>query len=193
MKKRTGIFGGSFDPVHNGHISLVRSFLKSGLIDDLLILLTPDPPHKKDIKKVSYLHRMEMLKLAFPKTAKITISDLETTLPLPSYTFQTIQYLEKNYPDICYYLCIGEDSLAAFETWYKYEEILARVDLLTAERPGYDTDRIPERIKESVIFADHIPVDLSSTRLRSLGNKGIYDCPQSVIDYIRKHRLYEPC
>ena len=170
---------------------MARSFLKSGLIDNLLVLLTPDPPHKRNIEKPSYHHRMEMLRLAFSEMERITISDLETTLPQPSYTLQTVNHLTKRYPDTLFYLCIGEDSLASFDTWYNYNEILDKTDLLTAERPGYSAENIPENIRESVIFVDHNPVDISSTRIRSQSFKKNYDCPEPVIDYILTHRLYE--
>ena len=191
MKKRTGIFGGSFDPVHTGHIRSASSFLKSGLIDDLLVLLTPDPPHKRDKDRPSYHHRLQMLRLAFAEIEGVTVSDIETTLPLPSYTLQTVHHLTCAYPDTIFYFCVGEDSLASFDTWYKYEEILKKVDLLAAERPGYSAENIPETIRESVIFVDHVPVDISSTRIRSQSFKEIYDCPQTVIDYILTHRLYD--
>lgn len=191
MKKRTGIFGGSFDPVHTGHVSLARSYLNSGLIDELLVLLTPDPPHKRNIEKPSYQHRMEMLRLAFSEMERIIISDLETILPQPSYTLQTVNHLTERYPNTRFYLCIGEDSLASFDTWYNYKLILDKSDLLTAERPGYSTEYIPENIRESVIFVDHKPIDISSTRIRNQRLKTNYDCPQPVIDYILTHRLYE--
>src|SRR5690625_7638605 len=87
-------------------------------------------------------------------------------------------------PDILLYLSIGQDSLSAFHTWYKYEEILAKTDLLVAERPGYPTDQLAETIRESVIFVNHEPVDISSTRIRNRSHAINYHTPQAVIDYI---------
>src|SRR5690625_6428477 len=83
-----------------------------------------------------------MLRLAFNGVHNVIVSDLETTLPQPSYTLQTVDYLTQANPDTLFYLCIGQDSLSAFHTWYKYEEILAKTDLLVAERPGYPTDQL---------------------------------------------------
>lgn len=147
MTKRTGIFGGSFDPVHFGHLRLARSFLNSGLIDNLLILLTPDPPHKQGVKKSLYHHRLEMLKIAFQNKKNVTISDLEKKLPQPSYSLQTVDHLQAKHPNTQFYLCMGEDSLQHFSTWFKYKEILNKIDLLIAERPGYNAENISEEIK----------------------------------------------
>ena len=96
---RIGLFGGTFDPVHNGHISIVRSFLQSGYIDELWILLTPVPPHKLNKEHVSYEHRKEMLHLAFQDIDRVRISTIEQTLPKPSYTVQTVTHLAQKYPE----------------------------------------------------------------------------------------------
>jgi len=191
VKSRRGIFGGTFDPVHTGHIHSALSFLNSGLIDDLLVLLTPDPPHKDTSGRTPYHHRLEMLRLAFNGVHNVIVSDLETTLPQPSYTLQTVDYLTQANPDTLFYLCIGQDSLSAFHTWYKYEEILAKTDLLVAERPGYPTDQLAETIRESVIFVNHEPVDISSTRIRNRSHAINYHTPQAVIDYILENQLYK--
>lgn len=165
--------------------------MNSGLIDDLLVLLTPDPPHKKTSDRTAYHHRLEMLGLAFNGINNVTVSDLETSLPQPSYTLQTVGYLTRVYPDTLFYLCIGQDSLSAFHTWYKYEEILEKTDLLVAERPGYPTDQFSETIRESIIFVEHEPVDISSTRIRNRTDAISYNTPQVVIDYILENQLYE--
>ncbi len=197
MEKRTGIFGGSFDPVHTGHISLARSFLSSGLIQRLLILLTPDPPHKKAENKTDYEDRLAMLRIAFQNFEKIEISTLERQLPSPSYTLQTIEYLQQTNPDTLFYLCIGEDSLVQFHEWYKYKEILKRVDLIVAERPGYDWKSAFDEIRESAILIDHQPVDVSSTEVREEMQKNSSESieknrlPEGVQRYIEEKELYQ--
>jgi nicotinate-nucleotide adenylyltransferase len=196
MKKRTGIFGGSFDPVHSGHIALAHSFLDSGLIHNLLVLLTPEAPHKQGRNKTPYKNRLAMLKLAFEGVENVEISTLETQLPEPSFTLQTIEYLQKNHPGTLFYLCMGEDSLVHFHQWHKFREILKRVDLIVAERPGYDYRCVSEEILESVIMVDHRPVDASSTDVReqlereSFGIKKEIQLPEPVWQYIEKKGLY---
>lgn len=190
MKRRVGIFGGSFDPVHNGHVQIARSFLNSGLIQKLLILLSPSPPHKQGQHQAETSHRFEMLKLAFNDIKEAKVSDLERNLPKPSYTLQTIEHLQKKNPDHLFYLCLGEDSLLHFHKWHRHEDILERVYLVVARRPGIDTSGVDQNILEKVIFIDHDPVAASSTAIRQANGDKISDLPQPVVDYIKKHNLY---
>lgn len=190
MEARTGVFGGTFDPVHNGHVQIVQSFLQSGLLDEILILLTPDPPHKSQAN-AGYNDRMEMLRLAFLGMERVRISDLETRLPTPSYTLRTLKYLNKNHPKTRFFLCIGGDSLATIHEWYHYKEILELVPLVVAERPGSDYSNVDTEILNRTVFVDHKPVDLSSTEVRKtrFGNRSL-QLPDKVEKYIQKHRLY---
>lgn len=182
--------GGSFDPVHCGHVRIAKSFLKSGLIDELLIVLSPHPPHKQDQKQADFSHRFKMLKLAFHDMKNVTISDLERNLNKPSYTIQTIDYLQSEHPNTLFYLCVGEDSLRHFDQWHKYREILQKVDLLVAERPGFDQTDVDEEILEHAVFVEHHPYSISSTSVREAGGIVKEDLPNAVADYIEKNNLY---
>ena len=193
MTGRIGIFGGVFDPVHFGHISIARSFLRSKLIHHLLILPSPSPPHKESAGITAFRHRLAMLKLAFEGVDNLIISDLESTLPSPSYTLQTLNYLQTNYPSALFFLCMGEDSLSGFQTWYKYTEILEKVTLIVAERPGYTSNDIPDDLLEKSIFVEHTPVKISSTQIRRQSKLNLqveWALPESVLHYIGKHKLY---
>jgi len=191
LKKRTGIFGGSFDPVHSGHLEVADSFLKSGLIDELLILPTPYPPHKKEKNQTPFHHRLKMLEIAFAGWDSVKISDLEANLPSPSYTLQTLRYLKKENPDTRFFLCLGEDNLKIFEKWYKSDEILKETVLIIAERPGFDSSGIPPKILERAVFVEHHPVDASSTRVRKAMKQSGDLLPENVAEYIQKHGLYQ--
>ncbi len=192
MSDRIGIFGGSFDPVHNGHISVIQSLLDSRLINKVQVFLTPSPPHKDSSGQTAYEHRLNMLQLAFSDRVDVEVSDLERQLPEPSYTLQTITHLQDAHPENTYFLCVGEDSIDSFNKWYKYEEILEKVPLMVAERPGYGKQGLEHRIVERSIFVDHKPVDISSTRIRKgdLDIPAEYAVPVSVLEYARKHKLY---
>lgn len=192
--EKTGIFGGTFDPVHNGHIKIAESFLDSNLIDRLLLIPTPAPPHKDTSGQTSFSDRYEMLKLAFRDNDMVDISDIETHLPQPSYTLRTIRHLKNENPNTKYYLCLGEDSLSAFHKWWKYEEILKNVPLIVASRPGTDSSKQSQSILDRAIFVDHSEVDISSTAIRKRVRSGdlqLTDAvPKTVADYIRRNNLY---
>lgn len=192
MKLNSGILGGTFDPVHTGHVKIAESFLESGVIDRLLILPAPAPPHKQNHKKTSFQDRLHMLRIAFQDIENVEVSDLEQQLSEPSYTIRTIEYLQEKFPDEKWFLCIGEDTLATFYKWYQYKEILNRVTLLVAERPGFDSSSIDPEILDKTIFVDHQPVDISSTEIREtvqIDGKNL-QVPSGVIGYIKKNGLY---
>lgn len=191
---RIGLFGGTFDPVHNGHLSIADSFLQSGKIDQLWVLLTPFPPHKTDENHASYSNRLNMLREAFDGKENITILTIEKDLPKPSYSFNTIQYLKQvNDPDIEFFFCIGEDNLVKFHTWKFHEKILEEAGLLVARRPGADHSHVKNYILESTIFVNHEPLELSSSKIKeSINEDGKLKkmLPQKVLDIIRQEALY---
>ncbi len=190
MGKRIGIFGGSFDPVHTGHVEAVASFLNSGLLDEVWVMLTPDPPHKLGKSKASYSHRHAMLELAFADLDSAFVSTYEKDLPYPSYTLQTLTHLIQDYPVHTFFLCLGGDSVSHFHEWYKFEDILGICSLIAAERPGNSTESADPRVLEKTIFVEHIPLDISSTGVRSGTIDKGYHLPENVEHYISKHKLY---
>lgn len=187
--------GGTFDPVHNGHAAIAKSFLKSGYIDELWIILTPRPPHKPGEEVTAYHHRLEMLKLAFEDWDRVVLSEIERELPEPSYTIQTLEHLASAFPDYSFILCIGSDSLRQFREWHRWRDILDMCELLVARRP--DAERVStgyEEIEEKSHYISHEPVEISSTEIREMisGNKKIPGglLPEQVYRYIRNQNLY---
>ena len=189
-----GLFGGTFDPVHIGHLSLAESFLNNEVLDELWIIPSPNPPHKTEKQITAYEHRYRMLELAFADQERVNISDVEQRLPQPTYTVQTIQYLKQKYPQVQWYLCIGEDSLADFESWYKPDKIAEQCKLLVAERPG-TKDQIDNRFVKVARYIEHKPVDVSSSDLRKKlaanGKPSDMLIPQPVMEYIEENNLYK--
>lgn len=131
-----------------------------------------------------------MLKMAFREYKNVMVSDLETNLPKPSYTLQTVRYLKNHYEDHNWFLCIGEDSVVHFDSWYQYKEILQLVTLVVAERPGFDKEKVKPEILEQTIFVEHNPVDISSTKIRNKTLNTGEVLPDEVAAYISKHNLY---
>lgn len=193
MQRRIGLYGGTFDPIHMGHISLVRSFLNSGHIDLIWILLTPYPPHKEYINITEYSHRKSMLQLAFSSFKNVEILDIETELPKPSFTYQTIEYLVRNNLNSSFLYCMGSDSLTNFHKWKHPKLILNYVDLLVAKRPGFEISSIDHTFLDQTTLIDHHPLDISSTKIKmSLkSNKSIKGLVQTDVEnYIKTHHLY---
>ncbi len=191
---RIGLFGGTFDPVHNGHLSIAESFLKSGKIDQLWVLLTPYPPHKKAENHASYANRLRMLREAFQEKENISILTVENELPKPSYSFNTIKYLKQvNDPDLEFFFCIGEDNLAKFHTWKFHEEILEEAGLLVANRPGADHAQVKNYILDRTTFVNHEPLEVSSSKIKELiheDDKLKKMLPVTVLDIIKQEELY---
>ena len=189
-----GLLGGSFDPVHNGHIAISQSFLDSGYIDKLYIILSPDPPHKADRNFADFEHRFNMLKLAFDNPKNLLISKIENKLSKPSYTINTIEYFAEKYPDRELYLCIGEDSYNDFTNWHKWEEIVKRCTLLVAKRPDSGINaELPALLKAKAKFISHDPVDISSSSIREMigEEEDVKEfLPEEVYSYIQGHQLY---
>ena len=190
--KKIGLFGGTFDPVHNGHIEIAKSFLSSNFIDELWILLTPFPPHKSAEFNVTYSCRYEMLKCAF-RDINCSILTIENELSTPSYTFRTIKHLKTEFPDHKFFFCMGEDSLEKFDTWRHYERILEEADLLVAQRPKTDHNNVLPEILEKTHFVNHEPIEISSSEIKArINDPGFLskNLPDKVISIIEKENLY---
>lgn len=190
--KKIGLLGGTFDPVHNGHVEIARSFIESECIDELWILLTPFPPHKIEHKHVPYHTRYIMLKEAF-QDLDCTILTIENDLPKPSYTYRTIQVLKENHPGYQFYFCMGEDSLSQFHTWKHYDDILKEADLLVAKRPSSNHENVESSILKKTIFVNHTPIEISSSEIRSRINDNQFikkNLDPNIISIIEKEDLY---
>lgn len=186
--------GGTFDPVHRGHLSIARSFLESGRLTELWVLLTPHPPHKERQALSGYEDRLEMLKAAFSGMERVRISDLETRLPRPSWTWRTLAHLRDEHPERPFLLCIGEDSYRHFTHWKKWRRIVRHHAILVAERPDAPAREVPEELKTRVHFVPHKPVEVSSTDIRrTLAEGGDVSpwLPEPVLAIIRSRKLYQ--
>jgi nicotinate-nucleotide adenylyltransferase len=190
--KKIGLLGGTFDPVHNGHIEIANSFIRSGIIDELWILLTPFPPHKLNENHVSYETRLMMLEMAFADL-DIKILTLEKELPKPSYTYRTIQVLKEEHRDSNFFFCLGEDSLSKFHSWKHFDKILAEADLLVAKRPNSDHSSVKQSILDKTTFVEHKPIEISSSSIKKNIEDAEYlssNLPTSVHSIIEKENLY---
>ena len=174
---RTGIFGGSFNPIHNGHISLARQLREKAGLDEVWLMVSPQNPLKQSAELLDDSIRMEMARLALEGVEGIVASDYEMHLPKPSYTWNTLQGLSRDYPDREFVLLMGGDNWALFDRWYHAEDIKNNYEIAVYTRTPGETGFI----------------DISSTEIRQRikAGKGIRRLvPKVVADYIKEKKLY---
>lgn len=185
-----GLLGGMFNPVHQGHTAIAHSFLESGRIDQLWVVPSFSPPHKSVTNLAAFHHRVAMLELAYEGMSKVRILQTEYHLPQPGYTYQTLCYLQKEYPKTIFYWCIGSDNLIGFSSWYRYEDILQNWQLIVAERPDFISTGVSERVLNRALFVPHSPLSVSSTQVRENLNGEEAHLHPNVLRYIREKQLY---
>lgn len=161
---RTGIFGGSFNPIHKGHTALARQIIRQRLVDELWFVVSPQNPLKADSNLMDDTLRLKMVQAATRNIKNVSASDFEFHLPRPSYMFQTLTQLTKTYPDRAFTLIIGADNWCLFDNWYNWQEILAQWPLIIYPREGYTIK--DETLPQSVTML-HCPLyPISSTEIR---------------------------
>jgi nicotinate-nucleotide adenylyltransferase len=183
---RLGIFGGSFDPVHHGHLILARAALEELDLDRLLLLPANHSPHKTSTRPATSADRLAMLRLAIEGEENFAVEDLELHRAPPSYTIDTLRELRSRHPDAEFTLLIGADQAAKFDTWKDPAEIqhMARVAIL--DRAGHTLTSDWPMVRRLI--------DISSTDLRTrvaAGRSIRYLTPDSVCDYISRTGLYQ--
>lgn len=189
--KRIGIFGGSFNPVHIGHIRLARYLRTCDLVDEVWLTLSPQNPLKDAETLISDEHRLAMLRLATTGISEIVVCDIELSMPRPSYTINTLELLSSRCPDCQFKLIIGSDNWLRFEQWREARRIIAEYGVIVYPRPGYEIEK-PILTRNVELVAAPM-TDISSTQLRrAIAHGELVDdyMPQSVIQYINDNKLY---
>lgn len=200
--KRVGILGGTFDPIHLGHIRLGKEAIQQFALDMLWVMPSPNPPHKTNKQILPYDRRIEMIKLAISNLEKFTISELEVYREGKSYTSETLEELKKRYPNIYFYFIMGADSLYEIETWNRPEVIMKLSEILVADRKY---EKSNERLETQIQYLRqkyqarieriyYEKLDISSEQIRKkvqVGEDiGTY-VDYRVKDYIQKYNLYQ--
>ncbi len=191
---KIGVFGGTFNPPHNGHVRLAKAAADELKLDKLLVIPSCIPPHKIAAKLADGQERLEMCRLAFGCDPRFEVSPMELERGSRSYTVETLRELKALYPDSELYFIVGSDMLESFDKWYLWQEILSLSVLCAASREeGYSPDlsrfgKLAERIK--IITLD--PLEVSSTQIRnSAGEVSPELLDPKVAAYIREHGLYD--
>lgn len=193
-----GIFGGAFNPIHNGHLNLADIYYKNLHLDKLIFIPTCKPPHKTDECLASGEDRVNMLKLAI-ESLPYEISTVEFNRQGKSYTFDTLNELKKIYPNDRFYLIIGADQFLTFDKWYRYRDILEMVTLCTSARENEQEKLLISNFAKELGIEDNYYLStqpvlrVSSSQIRN-GVKNGSDVssllPKKVLKYILEKGLY---
>lgn len=185
---KIGIFGGSFNPVHNGHIALASKIRELAKLDEVWFVVSPHNPLKNADSLMSDEDRLEMVRLAVEGIEGLVASDYEFHLPQPSYMLHTLQCLRKDYPEDSFSLVIGADNWACFDRWFGYKEIISGFQIIIYPRKGTDIDI--SLLPPSVKLLDIGLYNISSTEIRQklMDRKSIDGLvPKCVADYLSSH------
>lgn len=188
-----GILGGSFDPVHIGHLALANYLAQFTSLDTVWLVLSPQNPFKSDSQLTADSHRWEMLRIALDPDPVIAPCDIELAMPRPSYMIDTLRRLKALHPADRFILVIGSDNWPNFPKWRESDAIISEFGVMIYPRPGCDID--PATLPANVTFVQAPKVELSSSMIRRAIAQGLdvnYLLPCGVYNYIVSHHLYQP-
>lgn len=192
---KVGIMGGTFDPIHMGHLLAAETVKDAYKLDEVWFMPSHIPPHKQAAGATGE-QRLKMTKLATEDYLDYSTLDIEVVRGGVSYTIDTIQLLHKEYPNTTFYFIIGADMVNYLPKWERIEELVQQITFIGVGRPGFDLhlDDLPEFLQSRVLLAEMPQVDISSTaiRRRLAGGKSVrFMVPDSVLTYITRSGLYE--
>ena len=189
---KIGIFGGSFNPIHNGHAIIASYLMQHGIVDQLWFMVSPQNPLKQAHEMADEMHRLRMTEMVSRRITGASTSAFEFQLPRPSYTIDTLMALKQKFPDDDFYLIIGADNWDVWDHWRAHDEIVKQFHVLVYPRLGYNVD-IPDSMAERVQAIPAPVVEISSTQVRQMTEAGqdiAFYVPDDVVSYIQKHKLY---
>ncbi len=191
---KIGIMGGTFDPIHNGHIEMAEFCKKKFSLDKIMFLPVGDAPHKKNVSDKNI--RIEMIKSAIEYNDDFFLSTVETDRVGKTYSFDTLKYLKETTADD-YFFIIGGDTVNTLDTWYRYTDVLKMTEFIVVLREQSDISQKAEMLeKQGAIFhfADHTGLNISSTEIREKVRNGISvkdETGEKVVEIIEKYGLYK--
>lgn len=195
-----GIMGGTFDPIHYGHLAAAEGAMHVAGLEQVIFLPNRQPPHKVGRPVSPAEHRAAMVKLAIAGNPRFGFSDMELLREGPSFTIDTVRAVHANHPDWQTAFIIGMDSLLEITTWRDYRTLLALTDIIAVGRPGFSAERrdqvlaaLGPELTRRVRVVETPGVAVSSTELRQMAAVGYplrYLIPEAVEHYVQEHRLY---
>lgn len=209
--QRVGLLGGTFDPVHAGHLELGRLALQKCRLTRVVFLPSASPPHKLRHRVTAFHHRVAMLRLAVAQESRFQVSEIEAQLTPPSYTIDTFALLlEKDTARREYYFIIGSDAFFDIRLWHDYQQVLAKIHFIVAARHGTEQSELQAFIRSlgyegqgdswhnaangtKIVLLDREVVPVSSSTIRNnirCGESSFENVPAAVKQYMQKYKLY---
>ena len=197
---RIGLFGGTFDPIHNGHLHIARSFADELDLESVILLPAGDPYHKTTPRTAAH-HRLAMAEIAAQADSRLAVSDCDIVRQGATYTYDTVQIFRQHFPAAELWLLIGMDSLLQLHTWHRWQDLVRQCRIAAAPRPGSSLAQAPAPLQSwlaealpqgrlHILQAEPLPISSSQIRQQLAAEHTSPDLPPAVLGYIRQHQLY---
>ncbi len=189
---KVGLFFGSFNPIHVGHMVLANYMLEFTDLEQIWFVVSPHNPLKQKSSLLDQNHRLQLVNIAIENQTKFKASNIEFKLPQPSYTINTLTYLTEKYPNTKFALIMGSDNLENFHKWKNYEEILNRFELYVYPRPENDGGALKNHANVKLINAPLMEISSTLIRQAIREKKDVqFFVPEKVWEYIQEMHFYE--
>ena len=190
--KNIGLFFGSFNPVHTGHLIIANYMVEFTDLSQVWFVISPHNPFKEKKSLLPDYHRLALLNIAIEDNPRIKVTDIEFKLPKPSYTIDTLTYLHEKYPKKNFILIAGTDILPTFHKWKNYKQILEFYELYIYSRPDYDAGKYKSHQKIKIFNAPLMEISSSFIRKSIKEGKNMdYMLPEKVYEYIKEMHFYK--
>jgi len=189
---RIGLFFGSFNPIHTGHLIIASHVANNTDIEQVWLIVSPHNPFKKTSSLLNEYHRFYLAQIATDGDNQIKVSDVEFKLPKPSFTIDTLQYLEEKYPQHEFSIIIGSDSFRNIDKWKNHNLLINNHQFIIYQRPGFEIN--PDQITNNIIILNAPLLDISATTIRKKIKEGHtirYLVPDSVREEIERNGYYK--
>lgn len=192
ISKNIGLYFGSFNPIHIGHLAIANYMIEYSSMDELWFVISPQNPMKKQSSLLPEHHRYSMVQLAIEDYPQLRASNIEFKLPKPSYTFLTVAKLQEKHPNYTFTLIMGMDNLAHFHKWNNYQTLLNSCNIAVYPRPGYDGGELINHEKVSIVEAPLMQISSSMLRNSIKEGKSLRSFyPPRVFDFIDEMHFYK--
>lgn len=186
-----GLYFGSFNPIHQGHLIIANYIIEHSDLDKVWFVVSPHNPLKQSSSLLNEYHRLHLVELAIKDNNKFRASNIEFTLPKPSYTIDTLTFMQEKFPLERFSVIMGSDSYQNLPRWKNHEQLLAQYPVIVYQRPGHE---VREKLSERTILLHAPLIEISATMVRQMikEKKSIkYLLPDAVIEYINENRYYQ--